>query len=87
MQFSLDDHERKKQFENLEMERAETERVRAEREKKIKDRKDEIERRRNAIRQKRGKMQADDFLSGLGQELGAQPAKEEHAEEPATEDQ
>jgi hypothetical protein len=87
MQFSLDDQERKKQFENLEMERVETERVRAEREKKIKDRKDEIERRRNAIRQKRGKMQADDFLSGLGQELGAQPAKEEHAEEPATEDQ
>ena len=31
MQFSLDDQERKKQFENLEMERAETERVRAER--------------------------------------------------------
>ncbi|KAH0143021.1 hypothetical protein KCU82_g15706, partial [Aureobasidium melanogenum] len=86
MQFSLDDQERKKQFENLEMERAETERVRAEREKRIKDRKDEIERRRNAIRQKRGKIEADDFLTGLGQELSARPANEEQKEEPATEE-
>lgn len=97
MQFSHDDQERKRQFENLEMERAETERVRAEREKKIKDRKDEIERRREAIRQKRGKVQADDFLTGLGQELGAQsakaesveqePSKEEHAEKSSIEEQ
>ena len=88
MQFSHDDQERKRQFENLEMERAETERVRAEREKKIKDRKEEIERRREAIRQKRGKVQADDFLTGLGQELGAQSAVEKkQTDEPATEDQ
>ncbi|KAG9671216.1 hypothetical protein KCU99_g5419, partial [Aureobasidium melanogenum] len=86
MQFSLDDQERKKQFENLEMERAETERVRAEREKRIKDRKDEIERRRNAIRQKRGKIEADDFLTGLGQELSARPADEVQKEGPATEE-
>ncbi|THW90195.1 hypothetical protein D6D18_06792 [Aureobasidium pullulans] len=79
MQFSHDDQERKRQFENLEMERAETERVRAEREKRLKDRKEEIEKRRNAIRQKQGKKQADDFLTGLGKELGAQSAKEEDA--------
>jgi hypothetical protein len=60
--------------------------VRTEREKKIQDRKDEIERRRNAIRQKRGKAKADDFLTGLGQELGAQSAKKDPAGEPATED-
>ncbi|KAK6003592.1 hypothetical protein QM012_009363 [Aureobasidium pullulans] len=86
MQFSLDDQERNRQFENLEMERAETERVRSEREKRIKDRKDEIERRRNAIRQKRGKKEADDFLTGLGQELGPRPANEDKKEEPATEE-
>ncbi|THX49623.1 hypothetical protein D6D08_09940 [Aureobasidium pullulans] len=79
MQFSHDDQERKRQFENLEMERAETERVRAEWKKRLKDRKDEIEKRRNAIRQKQGKKQADDFLTGLGKELGAQSAKEEDA--------
>ena len=77
MQFSHDDQERKKQFENLEMERAETERVRAEREKRLKDRKEEVERRRNAIRERRGKKQADDFLSGLGAELEAPAAKED----------
>lgn len=87
MQFSHDDQERRRQFENLEMERAETERVRAEREKRIKDRKEEIERRREAIRQKRGKAQADDFLTGLGQELGAQSTKVENVEKPETEDQ
>lgn len=85
MQFSLDDQERKKQFENLEMERAETERVRAEREQRLKDRKQEVERRRNAIRERRGKKQADDFLSGLGAELGAQPAKDEPARDEPTE--
>ncbi|KAH0144274.1 hypothetical protein KCU67_g13156, partial [Aureobasidium melanogenum] len=55
-----------------------------EREKRIKDRKDEIERRRNAIRQKRGKIEADDFLTGLGQELSARPADEVQKEGPAT---
>jgi hypothetical protein len=53
MQFSLDnDQERKRQFENLEMERKETERVRGERESRLRERKEEIERRRNAIRLK-----------------------------------
>ncbi|KAI5242372.1 hypothetical protein E4T43_04862 [Aureobasidium subglaciale] len=84
MQFSLDDEERKRQFENLDMERAETERVRAEREKRLKDRKDEVERRRNAIREKRGKREADDFLSGLGQELGAESDKTDEAAGPST---
>ncbi|KAJ9631632.1 hypothetical protein H2203_000031 [Taxawa tesnikishii (nom. ined.)] len=74
MQFSADGEERKAQMENLERERKETERKRAERDKRVQERKEEVERRRKELREKRGKRKADEFLEGLGMELGASMA-------------
>jgi len=68
-QFSGDAEERRKQMENLEQERAETERRRKERDEKLSERKRQIEARRAEINQKRGKRKADDFLDQLGEEM------------------
>lgn len=77
MQFSQDADERRKQMQNLEADREETERRRAEREKRTADRKEEVERRRREIQVRRGKRKADEFLEGLGAELGNKKDRQE----------
>ncbi|KAK4542542.1 hypothetical protein LTR36_006590 [Oleoguttula mirabilis] len=74
-QFSGDAEERKRQMENLESERAETERRRQQREGKLDERRKQIEARRAEISQRRGKRRADDFLDQLGEELSAKPTE------------
>jgi hypothetical protein len=69
-QFSGDAEERKRQMENLEQERIETEMRRRQREEKLQERKKAVEARRAEILQKRGKRKADEFLDQLGEELG-----------------
>ncbi|KAK0835439.1 hypothetical protein LTR03_013911 [Friedmanniomyces endolithicus] len=78
MQFSGDSEERKRQMENLALEREETERRRREREEKVDARKTQIEARRAEIGRRRGKRKAEDFLDQLGEEISG---KAEHAEE------
>lgn len=68
--FSKDEALRGKEMEALEKERLETERLRKEREDKKEARKREIEERRKLLGQKRAKQQADNFLDGLGGDLG-----------------
>lgn len=77
MQFSLDEDERKKQMENLEKDRLRTESVRRQREKRLADRKAEVERRKTEIQQRRGKKEADEFLSTLGAQLAATKGDED----------
>lgn len=78
-QFSGDAEERKRQMENLEVERAETEQRRKEREEKLGERRRQIEARRAEISQRRGKRKADDFLDQLGEELSAMPSESHDA--------
>lgn len=68
--FSQDKDLRAREMEALENERKETERVRKEREEKKQARMREIEERRRAIGAKRAQKQAENFLEGLGSELG-----------------
>ena len=70
MQFSQDAEERRKQMQNLLADREETDRRRAERERRTADRREEVEKRRREVQERRGKRKADDFLEGLGAELG-----------------
>ncbi|PPJ51725.1 hypothetical protein CBER1_08909 [Cercospora berteroae] len=70
-QFSADAEERKRQMENLENERAETERRRKERESKMAERRAQIEARRQEVQQKNAKRKADEFLEELGGQMGA----------------
>jgi hypothetical protein len=69
-QFSSDAEERKKQMDNLESERRQTEQKRDERQRKVDERKKQIDERRMEIQQRRGKRKAEDFLNELGKELG-----------------
>ncbi|EME41492.1 hypothetical protein DOTSEDRAFT_64796 [Dothistroma septosporum NZE10] len=71
-QFSGNAEERKRQMENLEQERAETEMRRQERDGKINVRRAEIEKRREEIRRKSAKRKADEFLKDLGAQMSAQ---------------
>ncbi|TLD28160.1 hypothetical protein PspLS_03228 [Pyricularia sp. CBS 133598] len=73
-----DEEARKREMEGLEAERRETERVRAEREEKARARREdadrrrrEIEERRREVGEKRAKKLAENFLDGLGMDLGA----------------
>lgn len=77
-QFSGDAEERKRQMENLEKERMETEARQAESRKRKEERKKEVEERKKAIQQKRGKTKADRFLNDLMGEIG------QKSDEPAT---
>ncbi|TKA71839.1 hypothetical protein B0A55_06798 [Friedmanniomyces simplex] len=70
MQFSADGEERKRQMENLALEREETERRRREREGKVEGRKAQIAARRAEIERRKGKRKAEEFLDQLGQEMG-----------------
>jgi hypothetical protein len=81
-QFSADAEERKKQMENLELERKETERRRVETLKRKEDRKKEIEERKQAILQKRSKVKADRFLNDLMGEIGGKTADKQEESEP-----
>uniref|UniRef100_L7J8P2 Uncharacterized protein n=1 Tax=Pyricularia oryzae (strain P131) TaxID=1143193 RepID=L7J8P2_PYRO1 len=72
-----DEEARKREMEGLEAERRETERVRAEREEKLRARREDAERRRREIEErrrevgeKRAKKLAENFLDGLGMDLG-----------------
>lgn len=75
-QFSGDAEERKQQIENLEKERAETEKRRKEREGKMSERKAQIEARRDEIRRKSAKRKADDFLAELGAQMSAKEVEQ-----------
>lgn len=68
-QFSGDADERKKQMENLENERAETERKRKERDSKMAERRAQIEARRLEVQKKSAKRKADEFLEELGAQM------------------
>ncbi|KAM3421431.1 hypothetical protein BST61_g1825 [Cercospora zeina] len=70
-QFSADAEERKRQMENLENERAETERRRKERDSKIAERRAQIEARRQEVQQKNAKRKADEFLEELSGQMSA----------------
>ncbi|TLS24464.1 hypothetical protein PpBr36_08118 [Pyricularia pennisetigena] len=72
-----DEEARRREMEGLEAERRETERVRAEREEKARARREDAERRRREIEErrrqvgeKRAKKLAENFLDGLGMDLG-----------------
>ena len=75
--FSKNEGMRGKEMEALEKERVETERVRKEKEERKEARRKEIEERRKAIGEKRAKKQADNFLDGLGVDLGAAEEEKE----------
>ena len=77
MQFSQDADERRKQMQNLEADRAETERRRADREMRTTDRKEQVEKRRREIQERRGKKKADEFLENLGAELESKESRQE----------
>ena len=64
--FSKDSDERRKEMDELEGERAETEMVRKDKLERMEKRKREVEERRKAIREKRGQKEAEKFLDGLG---------------------
>lgn len=68
--FSTDGAGRRKEMDELETERIETERGRREREERTARRKAELEERRRKIREKRGEMQAERFLQGLAADVG-----------------
>lgn len=76
-QFSGDSEERKQQMENLERDRAETERMRKERDTKMADRKAQIEARRQQIQQRNAKRKADEFLADLGAQVDNTPAEQD----------
>lgn len=69
--FSRDEATREAEMAALEAERARTEQLKKEREEKAAARRREIEARREEIRGRRAKKLADNFLDGLGMELGA----------------
>ncbi|KAI9051249.1 hypothetical protein LZ554_005350 [Drepanopeziza brunnea f. sp. 'monogermtubi'] len=69
--FSKDEKTRMQEMSNLEEERRETERIRLEREGKKDQRRREIEERRRILGEKRAKKQADTFLDGLMNDMGA----------------
>ncbi|KAI5360780.1 Putative Coiled-coil domain-containing protein [Septoria linicola] len=68
-QFSGDADERKRQMENLENERAETERRRKERDGKLAERRAQIAARREQVQQKNAKRKADEFLEELSGQM------------------
>ena len=65
-QFSGDAEQRKRQMEDLEAERVETEKIRAAREAKLTQRRRELDARRDKIQQQSAKRKANDFLEELG---------------------
>lgn len=69
--FSRDETTREAEMASLEAERARTEALKKEREEKAAARRREIEARRLEIRERRAKKLADNFLDGLGMQLGA----------------
>ncbi|KAF7191915.1 Uncharacterized protein HII31_06725 [Pseudocercospora fuligena] len=82
-QFSGDAEQRKQQMENLEQERAQTEKIRKEREGKMAERRAQIEARRKEIQSRNAKRKADDFLADLGAEIGVQHERDKQEAEAA----
>ncbi|KAG9239444.1 hypothetical protein BJ875DRAFT_491520 [Amylocarpus encephaloides] len=68
--FSKDEETRMGEMEGLKREREETERVRRERAERVEGRRKEIEERRRVVGEKRARKQAENFLEGLGKDLG-----------------
>lgn len=68
--FSQDEGERKREMDELETQRGETERVKREQEERREKRKRDIEERRRMVSKKREEKLADRFLKELGEELG-----------------
>ncbi|KAL8757419.1 MAG: hypothetical protein Q9184_004208 [Pyrenodesmia sp. 2 TL-2023] len=68
--FSQDERERKREMDELEGQRGETERVKKEQEERREKRKREIEERRRMVSKKREEKLADRFLKELGHDLG-----------------